>query len=414
MGIGNFLKREAKEVTSGFDANAGLQDWAHAAKIFADEDMIRSPKLKGLFHVTFVFNNDALRSVPEAAAFAETIGSGRNRDILSVLTKSIDLPKFELTNGTYNQYNKTTHTYKKIKFNAVSATFHDDVSDIIWAFWAFYYNWYFADGTKSYIKSGYDTGSSSVNQMTSPFTRLLKTAVRAIQDNFDPTTLDATDNIQEPKPGAEWEMALKYPLLFNSFASLSEVSDAVERPAWSDAWGLNGSVYHSASIDRSFHLLKAIEIYPLGIKQASVIVLHNPKIIAWDHDTFDYSAQGTATCKMDIVYEGVSYMDQISASSILNDVRFYDKHASPLVQGSPNNQLAPGGILDRADGTIGNVLKKKTGLGDVIKSVGISKTIANKTLKTSSTTSLKKEIAKATENAASALNNKVFPGGLII
>jgi hypothetical protein len=173
---------------------------------------------------------------------------------------------------------------------------------------------------------------------------------------------------------------------------------------------MNGSVFHSTGVDKSYHLLKEIHIYPLGQKQASTVIIHNPKIVRWTHDTFDYSETGTATCKMEIVYESVSYQDQQSAATVLEDVRFYDKHSSPIMRGSPRSLLGPGGLLDRAEGIIGNVLKGKAGIGDLISAVGIAKSISNKGFSKSIKSELSGVIKDKIQTAGvSAVTNKVFP-----
>ena len=141
-----------------------------------------------------------------------------------------------------------------------------------------------------------------------------------------------------------------------------------------------------------------------------MIVLHNPKIVGWDHDTFDYSQSATATCKMEIAYEVVSYMDQVSAASILESVRFYDEHSSPLMRGAPRSLLGPGGLLDRAEGIIGNIMKGKPKLSDLISAIGIAKTITNKKFAPGVKAELKTAVTKGIESAAiSAVNNKIFP-----
>lgn len=386
-------------------AQDGVQDWSHAAKVFTAEDLIRSPKFKGMFHVTFVFNPEALSAVPEASNFEKQIASPQSRDVLSVLTKSIDLPRFNIQYTTHNQYNKTTHTYKKIKYEPVNVTFHDDHSDIIWAFWAFYYNWYFADGTKYRVKK--DSGAK--NSLGAAFKALKDKVVNSVKSIFK-KKLGLSNNSSSAgadplRPESDWDLLAKYPLLMNSLLSNSEDAGLLN-----DAWGLNGAVFHAADSEKSLHLLKQIEIYPLGLKQASMIVLHNPRIVSWDHDTFDYSATETATCKMQLVYEGVSYMDQISAAQILQDVSFYDKHASPLMRGTPRSLLGEGGVLDRAGGIIGNILSGKAGIGDIISAVGIAKSLSKKSFKVGAGTELKKAVGAAIEaSAVSAINNQTFP-----
>jgi hypothetical protein len=399
MGIGSFLKREVKGFTSGITAQDGLQDWAHAARVFAAEDLIRSPKFKGMFHVTFVFNDDVLKGVEEAKAFSETIGSSRKSDVLSVLTKSIDLPNFEIQHTTHNQYNKSTTTYKKILYSPVTITFHDDMSDIVWALWAFYYSWYFADGAKG---SGTNSLDANSNNLSKPYENLLGSVVKKVISIFKkPNPEGDTAASAEVPPSASREKSIveDFPLLLQDWEGTDN--------SWTDAWGLNGSAYHSVVSDKALHLLKAIKIYPLGNKQASGMTLHYPKIVSWDHDTFDYSAQGTATCKLKLTYDYVTYHDQVSAAGVLQDISFYDKHASSLMRGAPRSLLEPGGILDNSGGVIGNILKGQFGLGDIIQVAGIAKSLSKKGF----STSVKSELKQAAKSAVTnAIINKVFPG----
>lgn len=419
MGIGSFLKREAKNFSSGIGAQDGLQDWAHAARVFTDEDMLRSPKFKGMFHVTFVFNESILNNVSQAKGFAEALG--KKSDVLSVLTKSVSLPKFTLENTTHNQYNKNTTTYKKLKYDPVDIAFHDDMSDVVWGFWAFYYAWYFAEGSKGY--SG-GTAADKGNKLRGAYEKLVTRVVSNVLKVFTKSSVnDGLSPVETTARGtgvaggpSEWDIANKFPLLLgNSGDTDFDVLVGLKKSGadyqwsdnWSDAWGLNGSPFYSLSTDASLHLLKAIEIYPLGNKQASTIVLHNPKITSWDHDSFEYGANGTAVCKMQLVYDGVSYLDQRSAAGVLEDVNLYDRHPSPLMRGTPRAVLGPGGILDQAEGVIGNIMNGEFGLGDLITTVGIARSLSKKGFASSTKAELKETVTQA---VTGAVVNKVFPG----
>lgn len=414
MGIGSFIKRQVQSFTSGITAQDGVQDWQHAAKVFTAEDMIRSPKFKGMFHVNFVFNTEAFKDIPEAQGFIKAIADNQHRDLLSVLTKSIELPKFSIENTEHNQYNKATHTFKKIKYDPVSVSFHDDMSDIVWAFWAFYYNWYFSDGHKG--KTGIlDPGPSSQPEnkkvsLGDAFRSLWRNTIDQIGKIFD-TKEDAListeklDGLIVPKPGSEWETALNNSLLLNS-----DITKDTWSANWTSAWGLNGSPYHATSGGKNKHLLKAIEIFPLGNKQASVIVLHNPKIVKWSHDTFDYSQTTTASCTMELVYEGVTYMDQMSAADVLADIQLYDRHSSPLMRGAPRSFLGQGGFLDRSAGIIGNVLNGKAGLGDIINAAGLVKSLSSKRFRQGVASELGITVRNAVESSAvSAVSARIYP-----
>jgi hypothetical protein len=103
--------------------------------------------------------------------------------------------------------------------------------------------------------------------------------------------------------------------------------------------------------------------------------LQNPKIVSWTGDTFDYSAQGTATCSCSLVYEGVAYKDQIDAKTVLDDVAMYDRHGAP-------SSGKTGGVfsfIDKVDGILGKVSRNEaiTG-GDLITGLGAVKSLFKK------------------------------------
>lgn len=388
MGISSFLSQVIEGATS---PDTVVEDWKHASNVFASGNMLRAPKHKGLFHVNFIFNDWTNKSIgvdlnssnttPSVERiqknFNTVMDTKHKSDILSVLTKSIDLPKFEMQYSTHNQYNRTMHTYKKMKYNPITVTFHDDMSDYVWGLWAFYYCWYFADGTKGYIGDPHN-GTRNTTKIAEEVKKFFRDKAKYIYGKLG---VDVGPEISPtlPRNGVEWQLASNYAtMLFTNNGK-----NFVDTPPanWSSSWGMNGSVYHvSGGSSQAQHLLKAIEIYPMGNKKASVMVIHNPKIISWDHDTWDYSATGTATCKMSLAYEGVTYIDQIAAANVLNNVSFYDKHASPLMNGVPRSVLGEGGLIDRATGVIGNVLNGNISPGTIINAVGVAKAIGDKQL----------------------------------
>jgi len=418
MGIGTLLAQSLQTAT-GITPGAVVEDWKHASNVFVANNMLRSPKFKGLFHVNFVFNNwtapkpdpkklsaAPLNSIKEQESFNDVMRVTNKSDVLSVLTKSISLPKFDIQYSTHNQYNKTTHTYKKIKYDPVTVTFHDDMADYIWGLWAFYYCWYFADGTKGY--SGDPNFAANKLKVTgqAAFQQLLQNAVSNIFNKVAQDTTQGTSQTPPANIGSEWDYSMLNPTLIQPNGLLPSY--------WTDSWGMNGSIFQAKSFapgaaQTSVHLLKAIEIYPLGNKKASMIVLQNPRIVGWDHDEFDYSAQGTATCKMTLAYEGVTYCDQVPAANILQANNYYDRHPSPLTTGSPTGLLGENGILGRVGGIIGNITSGNFGIGDIVSAVSVARAASKLT-----GSGVSAELSSAVHNSVvgvgtnSALNKK-FP-----
>lgn len=111
-----------------------LKDYTHAAKTFlAEPGYAMAPKQGFLFHVRFVFNPPGQSQ------------NGERSKTISVLCKSADLPKFNIDFEELNKYNKKEVIPKKLKYESVSLTFHDDAKNTIRDMWLAYNNYYFAD-----------------------------------------------------------------------------------------------------------------------------------------------------------------------------------------------------------------------------------------------------------------------------
>lgn len=93
-----------------------------------------APKNGFLFHVRFNFNSPG-----------DQILGGNTSKTISVLCKSADLPKFNIEFDTLNKYNKKEVIPKKIQYEPVSLSFHDDAKNIMRDLWIVYNQYYFAD-----------------------------------------------------------------------------------------------------------------------------------------------------------------------------------------------------------------------------------------------------------------------------
>lgn len=117
------------------DNNLGfsLRDYHHAAKTFTSEPgYVKLPYSGFLFHVNITFNN---------------VISGTRIDPRSVgvLVKSTDLPGVKFETETLNQYNRKRIVNKKVTYEPIKLTFHDDVANTIRNMWIAYNQHYSAD-----------------------------------------------------------------------------------------------------------------------------------------------------------------------------------------------------------------------------------------------------------------------------
>ena len=117
------------------DGLPGMKDYAHASRLYIDNNHKLMPKQKFLFHV--VFNLDE--------SLFQTKFAQNERYELNMLVKACDLPKYDLSVEEKIQYNKKMYATTRIAYEPVNITFHDDHEDTVNAFWKKYYEYNIAD-----------------------------------------------------------------------------------------------------------------------------------------------------------------------------------------------------------------------------------------------------------------------------
>ena len=123
-----------------------IKDFAHASRLFVDNNYELQPRHQHLFAVVFNFTPDAAR-----------LFNSVEKMEIPMLVKTIDLPGFNIQTETHNQYNKQTHSQHKINYNAVNITFHDDQRDLIRSFFHTYQNYYYRDSSHQLGSGIYNT-----------------------------------------------------------------------------------------------------------------------------------------------------------------------------------------------------------------------------------------------------------------
>lgn len=118
-----------------------MRDYQHAARLYVDNAYAKSPKLGFLYYVVFNLNTEAI--------IEQKWRGTKGADVVGILVKKIDLPKFNITTETLNQYNRKTVVQSKLNYTPISIDFHDDNSDITTQLWTNYYRHYYADGNQS-------------------------------------------------------------------------------------------------------------------------------------------------------------------------------------------------------------------------------------------------------------------------
>jgi hypothetical protein len=117
------------------DSKPLMGDFAHAAVIARANNYDLAPKTKFLYHVNFNFNPPAIAAL------------GIEKELLSVLVKTAELPKFNIQTDTLNQYNRKKITQVKVDYQPITIRFHDDNANVVQDLWEYYFAYHYADST---------------------------------------------------------------------------------------------------------------------------------------------------------------------------------------------------------------------------------------------------------------------------
>lgn len=124
----------ANNVLKALQKGDQIRDFAHAARLFVDNNFALQPRYSCLFHVVF-------NLTPQAAAAFTNVDQLE----INMLVKSASLPSYTFDVQTHNQYNRQVHSQHKIGYDPISIEFHDDQSDLVRSFLYTYANFYYAD-----------------------------------------------------------------------------------------------------------------------------------------------------------------------------------------------------------------------------------------------------------------------------
>ena len=299
-----------QEFFKGFTTVDSLRDYRHANKTFTANSFELKPRYKFLFHVSFTLNTQEIPTLKAA------MGSDSVKNI-SLVVKTIDLPKYTIATETLNQYNRKRVIQTKINYDPVSITFHDDSGDLVRTMWYNYYAYYYKDPNQSYLAPNSQNGSMgpSANRQT----------------GFGYNARDLYDDKRQ-------------------------VSD----------WGYIGEAFNDGNTSLLASsgkppFFRDIRIYGMDQHKYAEYVLINPLISSFAHDQYDYSqGSGTMTNTMQLSYETVKYYTGAIGSQRPDinvqgfaDPAHYDTTLSPISRpGSNATIMGQGGLLDAGAGIL--------------------------------------------------------------
>jgi hypothetical protein len=131
-----------------------MYDFQHASRLYRDDNLYDyAPKAGWMYYVRLGIN-------PKINSLLDKTWQARYKSWIGLMAKSADLPKFNITTETLNQYNRKTVIQSKLNYSPVTITFHDDMANATTELWKNYYKYYFTDSTYATNKT-FNAGDNS-------------------------------------------------------------------------------------------------------------------------------------------------------------------------------------------------------------------------------------------------------------
>lgn len=300
-----------QDFLKGFIGTEYLRDYTHASRVFTTNAYELKPRFKFLYHVQFTINVEEIPSLRQVPIFQE-----QNAGNISLVVKTIELPKYRIEHNTMNQYNRKRLVQTKILYEPISVTFHDDAGDYARELWYQYYSYYYKDPSQTYLNQAPNSNTS----------------IGKIEQKQNGFGYNSRDIYEQNRVG--------------------NVND----------WGFIGESYLQGPSTASGKppFFKDIRIYGFDQHKYAQYVLVNPIITAFSHDKYDYSqGDGIMENTMTIAYETVKYYNGALGKPDRNVPwpveGHYDTKRSPLTRGTTATIFGQGGLLDTAEGILSDL-----------------------------------------------------------
>ena len=256
---------------------------AHAQNVFglSESQLLNAPKFQFENFIRFRFNANANVKAEVEKYFSQ--GTDQIQTV-GAFVKTATYPNMSIDTETLNQYNRKRILQKKIEFEPITVTMHDVSNGMTLKFWELYYNYYFKDGNDNKKKVMVNaTGGGPALNSASDYTK-------------------ASDFISDDKG---------VPIIATDVETHNE-------------FGFN---IHAADE----HLLNFIEIFHSRGGKYSKVVLVNPKITTFKHDTLDYAGSAnTMELTFTIDYEYAVYGNDNYELTTGGDLRHMPEPTMPI------------------------------------------------------------------------------------
>ena len=124
-------------INGALNPKGAMGNFQHATRVYVDDTYRLAPRTRFMYYVKF--------EIDPTSTNATVFKNKKHASELGYLIKTTEMPKYNISTTTKNQYNRKKLLYTSLTYEPIRMTFHDDNAGIMNALWAIYYGTYFAD-----------------------------------------------------------------------------------------------------------------------------------------------------------------------------------------------------------------------------------------------------------------------------
>lgn len=213
------------------------------------------------------------------------------------LVKTVDMPSMKIDTTVMNQYNRKRLSQSKLSFDPIKMVFHDVADGKTLKFWEMYYRYYFGEGNEPGVNSPKQGEQSTGVYATEEF------GYGAAQQNSNFTNGVNTTRTSYGNSSS----GLDSPT--NTLSEKSTLQNIISTSLDNHNFGYNLPVVNNIR-----NLIQSIEIYQVHGGRYNKVVLVNPRISGFTHDTLNYAAgdrtlEVTFTLEYEYAYYSIENME---------------------------------------------------------------------------------------------------------
>ena len=287
-----------------------LRDSRHSRYDFGQngEYFLRNvPRQKFNYFIKIDLDTNIRVMGPDSPPIVRKFFTSAEELLLIPLAKSVSLPGVNITTETLNEYNKKTIINTGIKFTPITLEFHDVVDGKTLRFWELYYETYFKNGRNISLQ-----GPPTYPKQKTPKSRgAIDMGKDILFGGSDIVKSTVKSEIPSFMPGKDLTNNRINSIITGEITRLHKLSGLGEpiQSMFPNGDGFYSNIKHygmnldtTLTVNWTENLIRSISIYMVNSSAYSKVIMINPKITSFAHDTLSYESKSDLV-KMTMTFE---------------------------------------------------------------------------------------------------------------